>query len=201
MDDLLLHACCGPCSTVSVPAWRSAGCEPTLLFVNPNIHPAAELERRLVSLERFADVADVELVADARLGPADWLAALGEGEKDVLAVAADDERRCAACLRLRLYETALQAAQRALPRFSTTLSVSPYQRHDLIRQAGEQAAAEWGVKFLYRDLRPQFRRSYDESRRLGLYRQRYCGCAVSKWRAWEERGAARAHRLVAARAR
>jgi predicted adenine nucleotide alpha hydrolase (AANH) superfamily ATPase len=168
MDGLLLHACCGPCSTVSVPAWRSTGLEPTLLFVNPNIHPATEFARRLQSLERFAEVAGVGLVADASLGPADWLAALGEGDRDVVAAADDDEAR-----------------------FSTTLTVSPYQRHDLIERAGDEAAAEWGVEFLYRDLRPHFRRSYDESRRLGLYRQRYCGCAVSKWRAWESRHARR----------
>ncbi len=197
MDGLLLHACCGPCSTVSVPAWRCTGLEPTLLFVNPNIHPATELARRLESLERFAEVAGVGLVADASLGPADWLAALGAGNEDVAAVAADDEVRCAACLRLRLRATARQAAQRGLPRFSTTLTVSPHQRHDLIERAGDEAAAEWGVEFLYRDLRPHFRRSYDESRRLGLYRQRYCGCAVSKWRAWESR---RARRDAAARA-
>ena len=84
-----------------------------------------------------------------------------------------------------------------MPRFSTTLTVSPYQRHDLIERAGEEAAAEWGVEFLYRDLRAHFRHSYDESRRLGLYRQRYCGCVVSKWRAWESR---RARRDAAARA-
>jgi predicted adenine nucleotide alpha hydrolase (AANH) superfamily ATPase len=191
MDGLLLHACCGPCSTVSVPAWRSTGLEPTLLFVNPNIHPATEFARRLQSLERFAEVAGVGLVADASLGPADWLAALGEGDRDVVAAAADDEARCAACLALRLGETARQAAQRALPRFATTLTVSPYQRHDLIRGAGEAAAAAWGVEFLYRDLRPRYRTGYDEVRRLGLYRQRYCGCVVSLWRAWEQRAARR----------
>jgi predicted adenine nucleotide alpha hydrolase (AANH) superfamily ATPase len=171
-----------------------------LLFVNPNIHPEAELTRRLESLERFAEVAGAGLLVDASLGPAEWLAALGSGEEEVLAVAADDEARCAACLGLRLRETARQAAQRAVPRFSTTLSVSPYQRHDLIRRAGEEAAAEWGVEFLYRDLRPHFRRSYDESRRLALYRQRYCGCAVSKWRAWEQRGAIRTRRAEAVQA-
>jgi predicted adenine nucleotide alpha hydrolase (AANH) superfamily ATPase len=186
MDKLLLHACCGPCSTVSVPAWRAEGLEPTLLFVNPNIHPQAELERRLASLARFAESERVGLVTDEGLGPADWLSALGAGAT-ALAAAADDDTRCAACLRLRLGETARQAAQRAVPRFSTTLTVSPYQRHDLILCAGAAAAEETGVEFIYRDLRPRFRDSYEESRRLGLYRQRYCGCVVSKWHAWEQR--------------
>jgi len=191
VDELLLHACCGPCSTVSVPAWRSEGLEPTLLFVNPNIHPEEERRRRLESLERFAVAERLSLLVDDVFGPRDWSAAMGPGE-DGLRRAGDDEARCAACLALRLGEAARQAAQRALPRFATTLTVSPYQRHDLIRGAGEEAAAAWGVEFLYRDLRPHFRASYDEARRLGLYRQRYCGCVVSLWRAWEERAARRA---------
>ena len=65
--------------------------------------------------------------------------------------------------------------------------MSPYQRHDLIRDGGEAAAEEHGVEFVYLDLRPRFRESYAESRRLGLYRQKYCGCAASKWEAWTER--------------
>jgi len=81
------------------------------------------------------------------------------------------------------------AAGRGLRRFSTTLTVSPYQRHDLIVAAGEAAAAEHGVDFVYLDLRGSFRGSYAESRRLDLYRQSYCGCAASKWEAWEQRWA------------
>ena len=76
-----------------------------------------------------------------------------------------------------------------LRRFSTTLTVSPYQRHDLIVAAGEAAAAAHDVDFVYFDLRASFRESYAESRRFGLYRQPYCGCAASKWEAWEQRRA------------
>ena len=72
-------------------------------------------------------------------------------------------------------------------RFSTTLTVSPYQRHDLIVRAGEGAAAAHGVDFVYLDARERFRDSYAESRRLELYRQPYCGCSASKWEAWHER--------------
>jgi predicted adenine nucleotide alpha hydrolase (AANH) superfamily ATPase len=146
----------------------------------------------LASLEEYARVAEVRLLSDARLTELDWLAALGEDEAARRRRVADDEARCAACLRLRLREAARHAAQRAVPRFATTLTVSPYQRHDLIRLAGEAAGDEFGVEFLYRDLRPEFRHSYEESRRLGLYRQRYCGCVVSKWQAWEQRLARKA---------
>ena len=85
------------------------------------------------------------------------------------------------------------AAARALgfTRFSTTLTVSPYQRHDLIAAAGVAAADRHGVAFVYLDVRDRYRDSYVESRRLGLYRQPYCGCAPSKWEAWHERRARR----------
>jgi predicted adenine nucleotide alpha hydrolase (AANH) superfamily ATPase len=182
MRGLLLHVCCGPCSTVAVPAWRERGLEPAAWFHNPNIQPAAELERRLESALRYSRAAGLELVLEERRPEAaawrEWVAALA---------AAKPDQRCAACLGLRLRAAAAAAARLGVSRFSTTLSVSPYQRHDLIVAAGEAAAAEHGVHFVYLDLRTSFRESYAESRRLDLYRQAYCGCAASKWEAWHER--------------
>ena len=105
MDDLLLHACCGPCSTVAVPAWRARGLEPLAWFHNPNIQPAAEAERRLESMRRFGRAAGLQLVVETRAQqtPAwrDWRAELG---------AAAPEARCAVCLGLRLREAAAAAA-------------------------------------------------------------------------------------------
>jgi predicted adenine nucleotide alpha hydrolase (AANH) superfamily ATPase len=175
VDQLLLHVCCGPCSTVALPAWQAEGLAPTLFFYNPNIQPSCEHGRRLTSLEDFARLTGAELQVHEGGGAADWLQAQGRGA---------GQERCETCLALRLRETARMAAARGILHFATTLTVSPYQRHDLIRLTGEAAAATCGVEFLYADLRPQFARSGQESRRLGLYRQRYCGCVPSKWEAW-----------------
>ncbi len=216
MDDLFLHACCGPCATVSVPAWRAEGVEPRLWYRNPNIQPLVEDERRRESLLRFAEaeevaVAGAEATVIAGVGEGAGAATRDEGapvlpEDDAdagvrgagwrawAASLADTtpEARCAACLCLRLGDAAAAAAAAGATLFSTTLSVSPYQRHDLIRVAGRTAAADHGVEFVYLDLRERFRASYAESRRLGLYRQSYCGCAASKWEAWLQRRARRA---------
>lgn len=187
MDNLFLHACCGPCATVSVPAWRAEGLEPRLWFWNPNLQPAVEHERRRASLERYADAEEVALSCETPEPVAAewraWAASLS---------ATPPEARCATCLGLRLGDAAATAAAVGAKRFSTTMSVSPYQRHDLILTAGTAASAEHGVEFVYLDLRSRFRDSYAESRRLGLYRQPYCGCAASKWEAWAERRARRA---------
>jgi hypothetical protein len=181
VKDLLLHTCCGPCATVAVPAWRARSLEPLAWFGNPNIQPAVELERRLESMRRFSQAADLELVV-AEPAQVDqwrvWAAELG-----TLAA----EERCRVCLGLRLDEAGAAAARLGVQSFATSLTVSPYQRHDLIAAAGAASARRHGVTFLSLDLRERFRDSYAESRRLDLYRQPYCGCVASKWEAWQER--------------
>jgi hypothetical protein len=193
MTDLLLHACCGPCSTVSVPAWRERGVEPVAWFENPNIQPEAELGRRRESMLRFSRASGLELILpEGGVEAAGW-AAWREG-----LASSEPGERCGACLGMRM--DAAGAAARALgfDRFSTTLTVSPYQRHDLIVRAGEAAADAHGVDFVYLDVRDRFRDGYSESRRLELYRQPYCGCAASKWEAWLERRERRERRRGAA---
>lgn len=185
MDPILLHVCCGPCSTVAVPWWRAEGLEPLAVFVNPNIQPAAEYDRRREAMERFAHHSELELVVASRPGVEAWLAAAGSP------AAASQADRCRACLSLRLREVAQAAAERRVGYLATSLTVSPWQRHDFVAQAGAAAAREAGIEYLHVDLRSHYRRSVDESRRLGLYRQPYCGCAASKWETWHERRARR----------
>jgi predicted adenine nucleotide alpha hydrolase (AANH) superfamily ATPase len=188
VDDLLLHVCCGPCSTVAVPAWRERGLEPVAWFHNPNIQPAAELERRLETMRRFARAAGLELVVDTGVATADAPAWAAWASRQVTAA---PDVRCAACISSRMEAAAAAAERLGVRRFSTSLSVSPYQRHDLIVAAGEEAGSRHGVDFAYLDLRPDFRATCVESRRLDLYRQPYCGCAASKWEAWHGRRARR----------
>jgi predicted adenine nucleotide alpha hydrolase (AANH) superfamily ATPase len=191
MTALLLHACCGPCSTVAVPAWRECGVEPVGWFENPNVQPDSELVRRLDSMRRYSRAAGLELIVPVggEQDPA-WRA----WREDLHGISSD--ARCAGCLQLRLGAAGAAARDLGFERFSTTLTVSPYQRHDLIREAGEAAADLYGVDFVYLDVRARYRHSYAESRRLDLYRQPYCGCAASKWDAWHARRARRRGRTA-----
>ena len=95
-------------------------------------------------------------------------------------MASDIDHRCGHCYRLRLEQTARYAAAHGFDSFTSTLFVSPYQNHDLLRQTAEAAAARYGVAFLYRDFRPGFRQGQQEARELGLYMQKYCGCVFSE---------------------
>jgi predicted adenine nucleotide alpha hydrolase (AANH) superfamily ATPase len=180
-EPLLLHTCCGPCATGSIPAWRAEGLEPVALFCNPNVQPAAEYRRRLSAAGQMATALQVRLeVAELPVSAVHpWLpAACATGDPPAA------PGRCRLCVGGRLRLAAQWCAELGLRRFATTLAISPYQAQSIIREEGEAAAAAYGVEFLYADQRRFYARSREESRRLGLYRQPYCGCVASKWEAW-----------------
>ena len=72
------------------------------------------------------------------------------------------------------------AAEHGFAAFTTTLLASVYQDHDKIAQAAERYARQYGVTFLYRDFRPNFRAGNQRARELGFYMQKYCGCVFSE---------------------
>lgn len=106
------------------------------------------------------------------------------------------EARCRACYRLRLEETARVAAERGFEGIGTTLSVSPYQYTQVIREEVERAAAQAGVASVFEDFRPYYDEATRESRELGMYRQNFCGCRISNLEAADERAAEEAARAA-----
>jgi len=189
--DLLLHICCGPCASASIPAFREAGADVLGFFYNPNIHPLLEFRRRLAGAREVAEITGLELAEDLAYDPEAWFAgvsaAAGEAEgADGGADVAQGPSRCARCLAMRLERTAREAALRGCAAFSTTLTISPWQDHDAIRVGGRAAGAAQGVEFVYRDLRPVYAESRRLSREWGLYRQKYCGCLVSEWERYRD---------------
>lgn len=192
---LLLHACCGPCSLEPSRVLRAAGHELTLLYANSNIAPADEYARRLATLREWAADEGIS-VMEGSYKPEAWEACAGR-----VGLAADDpERRrarCRACYRLRLEETAQRAAEAGFDGIGTTLSVSPYQYTDVIREEVERAAAAAGVRAVFEDFRPFYDEATRRSRELGMYRQNYCGCRFSDAEAAAERAERKAARAAA----
>mgnify|MGYP003008253455 FL=1 len=95
-------------------------------------------------------------------------------------MAGDIDHRCAYCYRHRLEGTAQYAAEHGFSAFTTTLLASLYQDHEGLIQAAEQYAKQYGVEFLYRDFRPNFRAGNQLAREKGFYMQKYCGCVFSE---------------------
>ena len=76
-------------------------------------------------------------------------------------------------------KTAFYAKENNFDAFSTTLLVSPYQDHEVLKDIGEKISLEKGIAFYYRDFRGGFREAHIEAREKDIYCQNYCGCEFS----------------------
>ena len=95
-------------------------------------------------------------------------------------VVGHEAQRCQYCFELRLSKTADTARQKGFSAFTTTLLISPHQKHELLREIGNKLAEEKGIEFLYADLRKRYSDSRHLTRPLNLHRQQYCGCVYSE---------------------
>ena len=176
---LLLHSCCGPCSSY-VLEYLSAHFRITLFYYNPNIFPQQEYEKRVQTQK--------ELLAAFSAGhPITLIEGKYEPERFFgVAKGLEEEReggkRCAACFRLRLEESAKMAAELGCDYFSTTLSVSPHKDAKILGEISEKLVEEYGVNDIPADFKKKggYLRSIELSKLYGLYRQEYCGCLFSK---------------------
>ncbi len=166
----LLHVCCAPCANQCVEALRQEDLEVTAFWYNPNIHPFTEYRSRRNCLREYAEKVNLPLLEknDYALRPF------------VREVAEDIAHRCVKCYEMRLFETARQAKEGGFDSFTSSLFISPYQNHELMRQVAERAAQTYGVEFLYRDFRPYFRAGQEKAREMEMYIQKYCGCVFSE---------------------
>ncbi len=163
---LLMHICCAPCSTYPFNFLKEQSFNVTGFFYNPNIHPKDEYQRRLKTVKEYADTVNLKVDYIDNYMEKDWLNYKGSN-------------RCEMCYSIRLEKTASYAKEYGFDTFTTSLLVSPYQNHDLIKELGEKYAHKYGIRFYYHDFRPFFRQGQAIAREMNLYRQRYCGCIIS----------------------
>lgn len=175
----LLHICCAPCSISCIESLRGESIALTGFWYNPNIHPFTEYKARKNTLVDYAASIELPLVVENLYGLRTFISH----------VSPDFDNRCGYCYQSRLEETARYAAEHGFDSFTTTLLISPYQKHELIRETAERVAEAYGVAFLYRDFRPLFRDGQQKARELGLYMQKYCGCIFSEEERYQKKKA------------
>lgn len=176
---LLLHSCCGPCSSYVLEYLSQHFSRITVLYYNPCIHPREEFEKRLAQQRR--------LIEQMPMGcPVDLLVPSYEPNTFFEAVKGlehcpEGGERCRVCFEQRLNQTAHIAAEREYTYFATTLTVSPHKNAVVINEAGQSAAEEQKVLYLPSDFKKKegYKRSLVLSKEYELYRQAYCGCVFS----------------------
>ena len=158
MDKILLHSCCAPCSVYCVDTLRGEGIEPVSLWFNPNIHPWTEYDQRRSTLLEYGEKERVEVHILEDYGLRDFVRTAPK-----------------------------YASEHGYEAFTSSLLISPYQNHELLKAVGETMARKYGVEFLYRDFRPGFRAGQAKAREMGLYLQKYCGCIFSEEDRYEKK--------------
>lgn len=180
---LLLHACCGPCSSY-VLEYLAQYFEITVFYYNPNIYPQEEYYRRLNELKnfytRFAPAANVNVVEEAYT-PEDFYNAIQIHEHPERASEPEKGERCRLCYKFRLQKAYEYAAAHNYDYYCTTLSISPFKDAGKINTLGTEIAKNSAPLWLPSDFKKHggFQRSLELSTEYGLYRQQYCGCIYS----------------------
>ena len=179
MPKLLLHSCCGPCSTYCIQV-LSEYFDVTVFYYNPNIYPPEEYRLRADEQNRFISefptrnpVKFVEGAYDT-----DRFYAMAKGLEKV----EEGGERCFKCYELRLRESAEYAKNNGFDFFTTTLSISPLKNADKLNEIGRKLSEEYGVSYLFSDFKKKegYKISTQLSAEYGMYRQNYCGCVFSQ---------------------
>ncbi len=191
MRKLLMHTCCAPCFTYIEKDLKENGIinedgklekvNFTACWYNPNIHPMAEYNRRRDTFIDFCNRHECDMVMLDEYDMNNYI-------KYVVENVGSDKKykiRCEYCYYMRLKKVFEYAKENGYDIVSTTLTISPYQKHEIIKMVGKRLEKEYGVKFLYQDYREHFREGQKMAREDGLYMQKYCGCVFSfdegKW--------------------
>lgn len=180
---LMLHSCCGPCSTAVVERLTDEF-EITIFFYNPCITDEKEYQKRKTAQLQFIERFNEENLGQIKVffkegpyRPTEFFKAVEGLEKEP-----EGGARCAVCFQQRLEKTAEAACLSGYDYFGTTLTVSPHKNFNVISEIGRKIALRYGLTFLDRDFKKKdgFKRSIECSKKYGLYRQNYCGCKYSK---------------------
>lgn len=148
----------------------------TSYFYNPNVSPRAEYEKRLSELKHYTERIGVQLI----IGSYD----IREWTRLVKPFRFLGERseRCWNCYHFRLEKTFIRAVDEEYDIVATVLSISPHKDAYRINKSGKELERKYGIPFLTADFKKKdgFKKSVELSKKLGFYRQNYCGCIYSQ---------------------
>ena len=175
---LLLHSCCGPCST-EVLTYLAPYFNITVLYYNPNIEPYDEYLKRKNEQIRFINEFKHDNI---KFLDCDYENEVFHENVKGLENEREGKARCPVCFRVRLDYTARKAKELNFEYFGTTLTVSPHKNSKQINILGGIIGDKYNIKYLYSDFKKKdgYKKSVELAKKYNLYRQDYCGCLYGK---------------------
>ena len=170
-EKILLHICCAPCLCYPHDLLLDEGYNITGFWFNPNIHGYGEYSKRLMALGYYVSKKKEMEFFEEEYEPELWFSRIG---------GLNGKRRCRECYKLRIEKAVEAARKNSIENFTTTLLYSKFQNHEDIKSLAADISAEAGIKFIYKDFRLGWKKGIDISKKMGLYRQQYCGCLFSE---------------------
>ena len=175
---LLLHSCCGPCSSY-VLEYLGQYFEITVFYYNPNIYPSEEYWYRVDEQKKIIDLTKARYPIHMIEGAyeVNRFYETIDGMKDL----PEGGARCHKCYELRMSEAAKLAKEEGFDYFTTTLTISPHKNSQVLNRIGQEVGARYGVSHLPSDFKKNngYKRSCKLTSDFGMYRQDYCGCEYS----------------------
>ncbi len=176
---LLLHVCCGPCSSYVLQELHERF-DITIFYSNSNIYPESEYTRRFQELLAFIDKFNqqyqthIQVIEDP-YNNVEWFSNLYP-----LKEYPEGSIRCKLCYSLRMRKTFDYAKINHYDYWTTVLSISPHKNSQWINEIGN-ALQNDSPKFLYADFKKNngYLKSTQMTKEYGMYRQNYCGCVFS----------------------
>ena len=172
---VLLHACCAPCSSAIVEWLLAHDIEPVIYYYNPNIYPLEEYEIRKNESKRHAESLGITWIDDDYNHEV-WREAVCGLEHEP-----ERGKRCEACFYHRMLATAKKAKEMGIEYFATTLASSRWKNLEQINAAGNAAALKYDVTFWAQNWRKDGLQERRNAllKEYGFYNQLYCGCEFS----------------------
>lgn len=177
-NKLLIHACCAPCLVAVYDDTINTLEEMNMtdfdvIWYNTNIHPNVEYKKRKETFISYVKDMGKEPIMLDEYNMNKFIYDSMSLDKLGYKV------RCEYCYTSRLEKVFEYAKENGYTHVTTTLLISPYQKHDMIISVCNKLSQKYAVEFLYKDYRPMFREGQNKARQLGLYMQKYCGCLFS----------------------
>ena len=178
---MLLHACCGPCSTFPL-LFLCPHFDVTIYYNNSNIFPSSEYLRRLEELKKFLSFFKRDYGYDVKLiiptydnDSYNFFLKQFEGEKE-------GGPRCFACYEKRMGEAYDYASNNGDDYFTTVMTISRQKNSQKLNEIGKKLEARYpNTKYFYSDFKKN--KGQDKAREMrifyNLYNQQYCGCYLS----------------------